>query len=164
MMYLSTHQYSQDEIMPGKPYKKLLTDGLRDLSNDSNNTVMYNLSDEPILIPELGEIFQIVARMVELRKQSPIAKAFRAAALDPQIPFHWHHLLELFCGVLFSEKKRGAKRKRTPEFFEGLKNDYAAIQKKFGTISTSQVSRRLAKEFPAKYGRLKAASIRRVLT
>jgi hypothetical protein len=92
---------------------------------------------------------------------APIARLFKVANLDHEIPWHWPILLVLIAWCSSEESRGpGAKTKWTSKKLNELRSDLATLK---STKNKSLMAKHLRKKFPNKYGRLKDSYLRKVV-
>jgi len=93
---------------------------------------------------------------------APVARLFKIANLDYEIPWHWPILLALIAWCSSEESRgRGAKTKWTSKKMNELRSDLATLK---STKNKSLMAKNLRKKFPDKYGKLEEDYLRKVIS
>lgn len=93
---------------------------------------------------------------------APVARLFKVANLDHEIPWHWPLLLVLVAWCSSEESKGpGAKKKWTPKQLHELRIDLAVLRP---TKNKSLLAKNLRKKFPDKYNKLTDDYLRKVVS
>jgi hypothetical protein len=132
--------------MPAKGYKERVSLGLQRLKEDPE--IHDPLFDSLSAAKDVGEIFQLVADSVGELGQNSILRAFLDSGFNPQSPFHWGYLLQVFAEAYYDCGKQGRPPTRTAQYKRIFKRRLNDLQKKLPGEPRSKVF----EEFALKFG------------
>jgi hypothetical protein len=131
--------------MSAKGYKDRVNLGLLRLKEDLE--IQDPLFDLVSAAADVGEIFQLVADSLDDLGENSIGQAFSDSGLNPQSPFHWGYLLQLFAEAHYGGGKEGRPKTRTSQYRRIFKRRLKELQKKHSDEPRSKIFEKFALEF-----------------
>jgi hypothetical protein len=111
-----------------KRYKEQIDRRLIDLKQDDVMRDLYK-HDPRDSAQIAGDFFHIMADTVKDRPDSPTAKLFRKAELNPEHPFAWGYLIEALAEIHIVNRRSGRRKIQDKDFQRRLRTKVKEIMK-----------------------------------
>ena len=96
--------------------------------------------------PILGRATQLRESVTLRAEQTALGKAFKAFDLDPNVPDHWHRLINYFARAHFEPRPAGAKAKWTAKRRIQLLIDVRSAAKQMTSFDLNCVASRIIRD------------------